>query len=387
MSILSNNIISILKKVTNQNDNNFVPLHEPLFRGNENKYVQDCIDTGWVSSVGSYVDRFEKDLADFMGVKRVVVVMNGTAALHLCMEAIGVTDGDEVLCPALTFVATPNAISYTGATPNFIDSDVDNLGVCPVKLEEYLSDIAKMDDAGNCINTKTGKTIKAIIPMHCFGHPVLMDEISAVAKKYNIIVIEDAAESLGSTYKGKSTGGLGLLGAISFNGNKIITTGGGGAVATNDEALGDRLKHLSTTAKATSNRFFVHDETGYNYRMPNLNAALGCAQLEALPEYIKTKREIANKYMELFSGLNNVDFIKEPANTNSNYWLCAIKLANPEDLKIVLNETANAQLMTRPLWALMSDLPMYKNCPKHDLSNAEFLEKRVISIPSSVNLI
>lgn len=387
MSDFVTNMIGAIDGVVSATGKKFRPLHEPLFVGNELKYVSDCINTGWVSSVGAYVDRFEKDLAAYLGVKRVIAAVNGTAALHLCLEALGVGEGDEVLMPTLTFVATANAISYTGATPHFCDSESETLGICPQKLDDYLANISASNDKAECINKKTGKRIAAIIPMHVFGHPVKLDELIAVAKKYNIAVVEDAAESLGSSYRGKMTGGIGLMGAISFNGNKIITTGGGGAIATNDEELANRLKHLSTTAKTSKEGYFFHDQVGYNYRMPNINAALGCAQLEKLPEYLKTKRKIAELYKSAFSKLDGIKLIEEPKDSTSNYWLCSAILDSGDNLNSLLEETNKQGIMTRPLWNLMHTLPMHQACPRMDLSVAEDLVQRVVSLPSSVNLV
>lgn len=384
MTALENKFLSALKAL--DNGKSFIPLHEPVFEGNENKYVKECIDTGWVSSVGSYVDLFEKKLAEYLGVKRVIVTVNGTSALHLCLVAAGVVRTDEVLVPALTFVATANAVAYTGATPHFCDSSEDNLGICPIKLDEYLGNIADFDSEGRCINKTTGKIIRAIIPMHCFGLAVDMDNLLKVAKKYNITVIEDAAEALGAKYKNRQLGSFGEMSAFSFNGNKIITTGGGGAIATNDEELGARLKHLSTTAKRSKDGFFFHDEVGYNYRMPNINAALGCAQLERLEEYIVIKRNIAEYYKSLFADIEEIGFISESVESRSNYWLCSIKVKKTDELNSLIEASNKAGIMTRPLWDLMHNLPMFINCPRADLSRAEKLNKQVISLPSSVNL-
>ena len=377
-------VLSQLSKLSNGKE--FIPLHEPVFEGNEETYVAECIRTGWVSSVGSYVDLLERNLADYLNVKRVVVTVNGTAALHLALIAAGVMADDEVLVPALTFVATANAVAYTAATPHFCDSSPDTLGLCPNKLAEHLETIAAVGDDGYCHNKITGKRIKAVIPMHCMGHPVDMDNLVALASRYNIAVIEDAAESLGSLYRGKQTGGLGLMGAISFNGNKIITAGGGGAIATNDEVLGARLKHLSTTAKTSKGAFFFHDTVGYNYRMPNLNAALCCAQLERLPEFLAIKRGIARHYEGLFAEIPGVSFIKEPAHARSNYWLCSIRVEDPEAFSNIINEANQRGIMVRPLWDLMHKLPMYAESPSMNLDVATMLNGQVISLPSSVNL-
>lgn len=382
---VSEQILTRLARLDNAKE--VIPLHEPIFNGNEEAYVTDCIRTGWVSSVGAYVDRLEADLAAYLGMKRAVVVVNGTAALHLALVAAGVTNQDEVLVPALTFVATANAVAYTGAMPHFCDSATEHLGLCPDKLEAHLDKIATLNDYGQCINTQTGRRISAILPMHCMGHPVPMDRLMEVANAYGITVIEDAAESLGSRYKGQHTGSFGHMGAISFNGNKIITAGGGGAIVTNDDILGKRLKHLSTTAKSSvKGGFFYHDAVGYNYRMPNLNAALCCAQLEKLPEFLAIKRGIAEQYKALFADVENVEFIAEPSNSESNYWLCSIRVADAAAAAETIECANSAGIMVRPLWQPMHHLPMYATCPRMDLTAVEQLHNEVISLPSSVNL-
>ena len=365
----------------------FLPLHEPMFRGNENKYVKECIDTGWVSSVGKFVDRFEKDLAAYTGVKRAVAVVNGTSALHICLILAGVKAGDEVLVPALTFVATANAVTYCQAVPHFVDSCYETLGLDPDKLEDYLSEIAEIRN-GSCYNRKTGRRISAVVPMHTFGHPVDMDKVNALAEKYHLKVVEDCAESIGSFYKGKHTGNFGLVSAMSFNGNKTITTGGGGAVLTNDEELGKLAKHLTTQAKIPHKWEFRHDMVGYNYRMPNINAALGCAQLEKLPEFLEKKRSLAAKYGKAFEGHEAVDFFIEPSFAKSNYWFNAL-LLKPEvvnsrdELLALLNDN---NIMSRPIWNLLYTLEMYKECPRMDCSVAEDIGCRLVNIPSSVVL-
>lgn len=365
----------------------FLPLHEPLFRGNENKYVKECIDTGWVSSVGKFVDRFEKDLAAYTGVKRAVAVVNGTSALHICLILAGVKAGDEVLVPALTFVATANAVTYCQAVPHFVDSCYETLGLDPDKLEYYLSEIAEIRN-GRCYNRKTGRRISAVVSMHTFGHPVDMDKVNAVAEKYHLKVVEDCAESIGSLYKGKHTGNFGLVSAMSFNGNKTITTGGGGAVLTNDEELGKLAKHLTTQAKMPHKWEFRHDMVGYNYRMPNINAALGCSQLEELPDFLVKKRALAEKYRKFFEGNESVDFFIEPDFAKSNYWFNALllkpELAHMRDRLLVLLNDNN--IMSRPVWNLMYTLEMYKDCPRMDCSNAEDIGRRLVNIPSSVVL-
>lgn len=367
--------------------NAFLPLHEPNFGGNEWTYVKECLDTGWVSSVGKFVDRFEEDLAAYTGVKRVVAVVNGTAALHVCLLLAGVKATDEVLIPALTFIATANAVSYCGAIPHFIDSEERTLGVDPRKLKIHLEEIAEQRPDG-CYNRLTGRRIKAILPMHTFGHPVDLDPLFEVCQRYGIVLIEDAAESLGSFYKGRHTGQWGLLSALSFNGNKTITTGGGGAILTNDEELGRLAKHITTTAKVPHRWEFNHDMVGYNYRMPNINAALGCAQLEQLPDFLVAKRDQAERYRQAFTDIPGIRFFLEPASSQSNYWLNALLLdeecAGQRDA--LLKATNDAGIMTRPAWTLMHKLPMFVGCPKMDLSVAESLERRLINIPSSAML-
>jgi perosamine synthetase len=364
-----------------------VGLHEPHFGGNEWTYVKECIDTGWVSSVGSYVDRFEKQLAEFTGVRHAVAVVNGTAALHLCLVLAGVRAGDEVLVPTLTFIATANAVSYCGARPHFIDSNLGNLGVDPARLGDYLREVAEMRN-GVCHNRRTGARIAAILPMHVFGLPVDMDAVAAACAPWGIMVVEDAAESLGSYYKGRHTGHSGAIAALSFNGNKVVTTGGGGAIVTNDDALAKRAKHLSTTARVAHQWSFIHDEVGYNYRMPNLNAALGCAQLEQLPGFLQRKRQLAARYQDVFAGIEGVRVLADPPWGQSNFWLNAVLLegAHASRRDELLAATNAAGLMTRPVWTLMHKLPMYAACPRMDLGVAEDIEGRLINLPSSAML-
>ncbi|WP_285397565.1 LegC family aminotransferase [Lysinibacillus sp. fls2-241-R2A-57] len=361
---------------------NFVPLHEPTFNEKEVEYVTDCVKTGWVSSVGSYVTRFEEDLAKFVGVKRAVAVVNGTAALHIALKIVGVESNDEVLLPSLTFIATANAVSYLQAIPHFVDVNEETLGVDPFKLEKYLEEIAELRQ-GELYNKQTNRRIKALLPMHTFGHPCMMDELITLCEKYKLILIEDAAESLGSYYKGKHTGTFGKVSAMSFNGNKIITTGGGGAILTNDEELADYAKHLTTTAKVPHRWEFIHDEIGFNYRMPNINAALGCAQLEKMPEYIKQKRNLTKFYENLVANFEGIRLFREPFNTQSNYWLQAILLDehyNRDEILGFLNEQG---VMSRPIWTPMHELEMFIQCPKMDLAVTERLKQRVINIPST----
>lgn len=366
----------------------FVPLHEPEFAGKEWDYVKECLDTGWVSSVGSYVDRIESDLAAYTGCAHAIVTANGTAALHICFLLAGVQPGDEVLVPTLTFVATCNAISYAGGTPHFVDSEERVLGVDPEKLEAHLRATAKVE-GGRCVNMATGATIRALVVMHAFGHPAELDKLKALADRWNLALIEDAAESLGSTYKGVHTGNFGLVSALSFNGNKVLTTGGGGAVLTNDPELGRRAKHLTTTARVPDRWNFVHDEIGYNYRMPNLNAALGCAQLERLDDMLARKRQLAAAYSSAFAAVEGVRFMDTRPETTSNYWLNTLILdrgaeAAHEPALQVLND---AGFMSRPVWRLMHLLPMYAHCPRADLSVAENLAQRVLNIPSTPRLV
>jgi perosamine synthetase len=383
MNELANTIKQKLESVINTKE--FAPLHAPVFKGNEIAYVTDCIESTFVSSVGKYVTQFEKMLQDYTGAKYAIVTANGTAALHVCLLLCDVTKDDEVLMPALTFIATANAISYIGATPHFVEVDEKTLGVDAIKLDKYLSEVSEMKN-GECYNIITGKRIKAIIPMHTFGHSVDMDSLNIVAKKYNIEVIEDAAESLGSYYKGKNTGTLSRIAAISFNGNKIMTTGGGGAILTDDETLAKKAKHITTTAKVPHKWEFTHDMIGYNYRMPALNAALGLAQLEQMDKFVKHKRSLALKYIEIFKEVEGVKIFKEPKYAQSNYWLNALIFDKGyEELRDKLLEvTNNAGIMTRPIWTLMSKMEMFKNSPSMDLSISKSLEKRIINIPSNI---
>jgi perosamine synthetase len=362
-------------------------LHEPRFTGNELAYLKECLDTTFVSSVGKFVDRFEADLASFTGARHVVAVVNGTQALHVALLLGGVVANDEVLAPALSFVATANAVSYCGAIPHFVDSSERTLGLDPLALREYLQDVAEMR-AGECVNRRTGRVIRAVVPMHTFGHPVEMELLLAVASDFNIAVIEDAAESLGSYIGGRHTGTFGLLGTLSFNGNKTITTGGGGAILTNDPALARRAKHLTTTAKVPHRWEFIHDEVGYNYRMPNLNAALGCAQLESLPGFLLNKRLLFNRYSDAFQDISGVEVFAEPDGCQSNYWLQTLvldpKLAGQRDA--ILQATNDAGFATRPVWTLMHEISPYVSCPRMKVPVAESLSSRLINIPSSPHL-
>jgi perosamine synthetase len=361
-----------------------VALHEPMFRGREWALVKDCLDSGWVSSVGAYVGAFEAKVAEACGANHAVAVMNGTAALHMAMLLSGVKPGDEVIVPALTFVATVNAVSYCHATPHFADVDARSLGLDPVKLRARLEQIGDITSDG-LVNRETGRPIRAIAPMHTFGHPVDMDGLMALAEEFGLALIEDAAESLGSTYKGRKAGAIGRIGATSFNGNKTVTTGGGGAILMNDPDLHRRAKHLTTTAKVPHMWEFNHDEVGYNYRLPNLNAALGVAQMEQLPEMLAAKRRLAASYARRFAGVQGLAFYAERPDTEANYWLNVL-LLDRSDRSLrdeVLTATNAAGYMTRPIWTAMHRLPMYAACPRDDLSVTEDLENRVINIPSS----
>lgn len=363
-------------------------LHEPSFNGNEWLYLKECLDSTYVSSVGKYVDRFEIDLANFTGAKFAISVINGTAALHIALKLAGVQANDEVLIPALTFVATANAVTYCDAIPHFIDSEESTLGIDGKKLRDYLNSISEQR-SGQCFNKNTGRVIRALVPMHTFGHPSDLEGLMSIAQDFNIVMVEDAAESLGSYYKGKHTGTFGLLGALSFNGNKTITTGGGGVILTNDENLARRAKHLTTTAKLPHPWEFRHDEVGYNYRMPNINAALGCAQLEQLPKKLAAKRELFSRYKQSFSKISKVALFEEPINSKSNYWLQTILLDEDQSdqRNLILEATNTANYMTRPLWVLLNELAPFKDCPNMDLPTAQSLATRLINIPSSPELV
>ena len=362
--------------------NEFIPLHAPVFAGREKEYVADTIESTFVSSVGAYVDRFEQDMANYTGSPKAVATVNGTAALHIALKLAGVEAGDFVITQPLTFVATCNAIAYCNAEPVFIDVDRSTLGLSANALETWLEENAKLDSEGVCRTRLDNKVIRACVPMHTFGHPADLDELVSVTSRWNIALVEDAAESLGSYYKGKHTGTFGTLGALSFNGNKIMTTGGGGMILAG-EALAVRAKHLTTTAKKPHPFEYIHDELGYNYRLPNLNAALGCAQLEQLEHFIEAKRALAAAYEGFFDG-TDLEFVKEPAECRSNYWLNAV-ICEDKAHRDELLETTNQQgVMTRPIWALMNHLAMYKSCRRGDLCNSEWLEARVVNLPSGV---
>ncbi|MEI8201397.1 MAG: LegC family aminotransferase [Bacteroidota bacterium] len=405
-------IVNFIRKTFNS-PKDFIPLHAPVFCGNEKKYLEECIDTTFVSSVGKFVDRFEAMVAEYTGATKAVVCVNGTNALHLAMLLLGVKQDDEVITQPLTFIATCNAISYIGAHPVFVDVDLDTLGMSPKALRKWLAENVEFknqaeDKVNNFqsqpqpqpqsqpqpqpqpqpqsqpYNKTTGRRIKACIPMHTFGHPCRIDEIVEICKEYHIELIEDAAESLGSFYKEKHTGTFAKIAALSFNGNKTITTGGGGMLLFQDEDLAKSAKHLTTQAKVPHPWNFVHDQIGYNYRMPNINAALGCAQMEQLPQFLSAKRQLAHQYEQFFSTLNSTStFFKEPQNAKSNYWLNVIILKDRDERDEFLKFANDNGVMTRPAWQLMNKLPMFVDCQCGELPNSEWLEDRIVNIPSS----
>lgn len=361
--------------------NEFIPLHAPTFAGNEKAYVMETIESTFVSSVGKFVDDFERKIEVYTGTAKAVATVNGTAALHAALYMADVQRGDLVITQALTFVATCNALYHMGAEPIFLDVSPASLGLCPKAVEEFLNDHAEVTETG-CIHKVTGKRIKAVVPMHTFGHPVELDELIAVCLKWHITLVEDAAESLGSFYKGKHTGAIGDFGAVSFNGNKIITTGGGGMVLCKTQELGARAKHVTTTAKVSHPYEFYHDEPGFNYRMPNLNAALGCAQMEVIEQYLKQKRELAECYKDFFKG-TDFKFVTEPEYAQSNYWLNAIICPDKASREEILAGTNGSGVMTRPIWQLMHRLPMFENAIRGDLTYSEFIEAHLINLPST----
>ena len=377
-------LVQAIKSVTGDSS---AALHGPLFNGNEFTYTRECIESGFVSSVGAFVNRFEVELAEAVDAKFAVATMNGTSALHLALLAAGVKAGDEVICPSLTFVATANAISYCGAKPLFVDVDTVDLGIDSWKMEDFLSSTTDVRDTG-LFNKNTGCKISAIMPMHTFGHSANLQDIMNVAEKYDLPVIEDAAEALGSMYKDQHVGTRGLLGVFSFNGNKIVTTGGGGAVVTNDEALAKKIKHLSTTAKLPHKWKFEHDQVGYNYRMPNINAALGCAQLEQLPTFVAAKRNLFNKYDTALTNVEEVSLFRELPDRHSNYWLQTIVLSEKyqSELASVIESAQEVGLQLRPAWTPLHQLTPFMQCPRTDLSVTENLAGRIINIPSSAIL-
>ena len=360
----------------------FVPLHRPIFEGNERQYLTECIDSNFVSSVGAKVEEFEQKVASFTGVNHAVATVNGTAALHVAIELVGVCRGDEVISQALTFIATCNAISYTGAKPVFIDVDIDTMGMSPESLQKFLDTYGEKRD-GHAYNKKTGNRIAACIPMHTFGFPCRIEKISAICKNWNIPLVEDAAESLGSYVNDAHTGTFGEVGTLSFNGNKLITTGGGGMIITNNATLASRAKHITTTAKVSHAYEFEHDEIGYNYRMPNLNAALGCAQIERLPEFLEVKNRLAVNWANFFSGYN-IKFVQSSSKNLANHWLNTLVFNNKNERDDFLNYTNENGVMTRPIWKLMSELPMFIDCQHDGLLNSTWLYDRVVNIPSSI---
>jgi perosamine synthetase len=365
-----------------------VALHEPVFGGNEWLYTKECLDTGWVSSAGKFVDRFEGMLAERTGAKHAVAVVNGTAALELALKLAGVAPGDQVIVPTLTFVATANAVAHCGAVPHLADVDPRTLGLDASKLADHLSRVGETR-GGGLYDRGSGARIAAIVVMHTFGHPADLDHLKEVCDRYAVPMVEDAAESLGTLYKGRHTGTVGRLGALSFNGNKVVTTGGGGAILTDDPLLGRRAKHLTTTARQPHRWAFLHDEVGYNYRLPNLNAALGCAQLEQLDAFLERKRALARRYLAAFEGIRGASIFAEVEGARSNYWLNAMLFdrntpAGSRDRFLEL--TNDKGIQTRPVWTLMHHLPMFRDCPRMDLSAAEDLESRVVNLPSSASL-
>jgi len=358
-----------------------VNLHEPSFEGKESDYLQDCVNSGYVSTIGEYVNRFEHLLAEYTGAKHAIAVVNGTSALHIALILSGVKPGDEVLVPALTFVATANAVRYCNAIPHFVDSNEKNLGVDVDALRLYLSKNT-ISRQGLCINKNTGRVIRAVVPMHTFGHPVDMIEMVDTAAEFGIEVVEDAAEALGTLYHGKHAGTFGRLGIFSFNGNKIITTGGGGAIVTNDSYLASRARHLTTTAKISHGWEFVHDEIGYNYRLPNLNAALGCAQIETIEEKVLRKRRLHESYKIAFDQVKGVSIFDEPSHARSNYWLNALITSEKTQSKII-EETNKIGIKTRPPWTLLSELKIFSNSPRMEIRTSRKLANSIVNLPSS----
>lgn len=376
---MSATLVSFIRELYQSNE--FIPLHAPTFAGNELKYVSETIESTFVSSVGKFVDEFERKMEGFTGAAKAVATVNGTAALHTALYMAGVKHGDYVITQALTFVATCNALHHMGAEPIFVDVAKVSLSLCPVALNNYLTDHAYSNETG-CFHKANNRRISAVVPMHTFGHPAELDELVAVCSKWNIVLVEDAAESLGSYYKGKHTGTIGELGALSFNGNKIITTGGGGMVLCRDASLGARTKHVTTTAKVPHPYEFFHDEPGFNYRLPNLNAALGCAQMEVLPKFLKQKRKIAEHYQQYFAN-SEFSFVVEPEYAQSNYWLNALICPDLASRDQLLKVTNDSGVMTRPIWKLMHRLPMFQHAPRDSLVVSEWLEGHLVNLPSS----
>jgi perosamine synthetase len=404
-------VINFIRNLYGNKD--FIPLHAPVFTGNEKQYVNECIDTTFVSSVGKFVDRFEEMIQDYTGTAKAVACVNGTNALHLALLLSGVKQGEEVLTQSLTFIATCNAIAYSGAEPVFIDVDRDTLGLSPKALRTWLEgntiikdtepvevskcqtvevskcqtvEVSSISRAKLCINKKTGRRIAACVPMHSFGHPCRIDEIVEICNEYHITVVEDAAESLGSFYKEKHTGTFAPIGILSFNGNKTITTGGGGMLLFRDAELGNLAKHLTTQAKVPHAWEFVHDHIGYNYRLPNINAALGCAQMEQLECFIANKRETAKCYQAYFEKLPEIEFFAEPLHSRSNYWLNVILFKDKQAQQAFLKQSNENGVMTRPAWQLMHSLSMFSHCQYQDLKNTTYIADRLVNIPSSVRM-
>jgi aminotransferase in exopolysaccharide biosynthesis len=376
-------IVDFVRKLYNQPEG-FIPLHAPVFNGNEKKYLEECIDSTFVSSVGKFVDEFEFKMAEYTGAKKVVACVNGTNALHLALKLVGVESGSEVITQPLTFIATANAISYCGAKPVFLDVDIDTMGLSPESLKHWLEDNVTLDSKTNQpINQSTNQPISACVPMHTFGFPCRIDETVEICNEYNIPVVEDAAESLGSFFKNRHTGTFGEIGVLSFNGNKVITTGGGGMLLFNDVNLAKRARHLTTQAKVPHPWEFIHDEIGYNYRMPNINAALGLAQLEQLPEFLKKKQKIALAYQTFFQTINPINFINPINHSLSNFWLNCILLPNEAERDAFLKYSNENGVMTRPTWKLMNELEMFKDCETGAINNAKMLAERLVNIPSS----
>jgi perosamine synthetase len=375
-------IINFIREKFNSKD--FIPLHVPVFQGNEKKYLNECIDSTFVSSVGPFVNKFEELMNQITQTKKTTAVVNGTAALQVGLRLVGVRKDDEVITQALTFVATANAITYNNAHPIFLDVDLDTMGLSPFAVSDFLDEFGELREDG-CYNKNTGRKIAACLPMHTFGFPVHLDELIRVCNLWKIPIVEDAAESLGSEYKGKPTGSFGEVGAFSFNGNKIVTSGGGGAITTNNIEIGEKAKFLTTTAKQPHPFEYIHNELGYNFRMPNLNAALACAQLEQLELYLNKKRSLAKSYEEFFSN-KGIKFRTESKNTKANYWLMCVELENSKERDLFLESTNSNNVMTRPIWKSMDFLPMYKHCQRDELLNTKFLEARIVNIPSSVIL-
>jgi aminotransferase in exopolysaccharide biosynthesis len=361
----------------------FIPLHAPKFGGREKDFVLDALESTFVSSVGEYVNEFERKVADYTGASFAIATNNGTAALHTALQLVDVQGGDEVITVPLTFVGTCNAIRYCGADPIFVDVEWETLGLCPDQLVAFLEEHTEVRDDGLCWNLKTDRVVRACVPVHNLGRPVRIADIVSICTKHNIAVVEDAAESLGSFRDGLHTGRTGRAGILSFNGNKIITTGGGGTIITDDKVLAQRAKHRTTTSKRSHPWLFLHDEVGFNYRLPNINAALGCAQIEQLPEYVEAKRALASRYERWFDQID-AQFILESSGTYSNYWLNAVLLSNLEERDNFLKYTNDNGVMTRPIWTPMHTLSMYRNCTKGDLAVSESIESRLVNLPSSV---